>query len=156
LNNREILELFLWMPENSVLDFLPASTSRYKAICMYHSKLTGLWQGFNVQPITLEVGDYILTPDVCIERKSVSDLISSFQSGRLYQQAESMCRQFKSPMLLIEFAAGKSFGLIDRSSLPDGVEQSHIISRLCLLVMHFPKLRILWSRCDQPESARRH
>jgi ERCC4-type nuclease len=28
-----------------------------------------------VEPITLEVGDYILTPDICVERKSISDLI---------------------------------------------------------------------------------
>ena len=31
----------------------------------------------------LQVGDYILTPDVCVERKSVSDLIGSLNSGRL-------------------------------------------------------------------------
>ena len=33
--------------------------------------------------IALQVGDYILTPDVCVERKSVSDLIGSLNSGRL-------------------------------------------------------------------------
>ena len=40
-------------------------------------------RGMNVEPITLEVGDYILTPEMCVERKSVSDLISSLASGRL-------------------------------------------------------------------------
>lgn len=36
-----------------------------------------------VIPATLTVGDYILTPDICVERKSLSDLVSSFNSGRL-------------------------------------------------------------------------
>lgn len=36
-----------------------------------------------VIPATLTVGDYILTPDICIERKSVPDLVQSFNSGRL-------------------------------------------------------------------------
>ena len=30
-----------------------------------------------------KVGDYILTPDICVERKSISDLIGSLNSGRL-------------------------------------------------------------------------
>lgn len=36
-----------------------------------------------VVPATLTVGDYILTPDMCVERKSIPDLIQSFNSGRL-------------------------------------------------------------------------
>ena len=34
-------------------------------------------------PATLTVGDYILTPDICVERKSIPDLLASFSSGRL-------------------------------------------------------------------------
>ena len=41
------------------------------------------------------VGDFILTPDICVERKSIPDLKQSFQSGRLYAQAEAMSRTFK-------------------------------------------------------------
>jgi DNA excision repair protein ERCC-4 len=37
-----------------------------------------------IVPATLTVGDYILTPDICVERKSIPDLVSSFNSGRLY------------------------------------------------------------------------
>jgi DNA excision repair protein ERCC-4 len=36
-----------------------------------------------VIPCTLQVGDYILSPDMCVERKSISDLVQSFSSGRL-------------------------------------------------------------------------
>ena len=36
-----------------------------------------------VIPVTLTIGDYILTPEICVERKSIPDLMSSFNSGRL-------------------------------------------------------------------------
>jgi DNA excision repair protein ERCC-4 len=40
-------------------------------------------EGIQIMPYTLQVGDYILSPDMCVERKSVADLIQSFNSGRL-------------------------------------------------------------------------
>ena len=64
-----------------------------------------------VYKIFLQVGDYILTPDICVERKSISDLIGSLNNGRLYNQAQAMCRFYKRPVLLIEFDAKKPFAL---------------------------------------------
>lgn len=68
-------------------------------------------QGMKILPVTLEVGDYILSPDICVERKSIADLFSSFASGRLYHQAETMSRYYQYPVLLIEFSQDKSFSL---------------------------------------------
>lgn len=59
----------------------------------------------------LQVGDYILTKDICVERKSVSDLIGSLNNGRLYNQCLAMCRTYKRPVLLIEFDPNKPFTL---------------------------------------------
>ena len=39
--------------------------------------------GLQLIPTTLTVADYVLTPDICVERKSIPDLVSSFNSGRL-------------------------------------------------------------------------
>ena len=39
--------------------------------------------GLHLIPTTLTVADYVLTPDICVERKSIPDLVSSFNSGRL-------------------------------------------------------------------------
>ncbi|KAK9449553.1 uncharacterized protein V1518DRAFT_416320 [Limtongia smithiae] len=64
-----------------------------------------------VVPAMLIVGDYILSPDICVERKSVPDLIASFADGRLYTQCESMTKYYKTIVLLIEFAHNKSFAL---------------------------------------------
>ena len=58
-----------------------------------------------------QVGDYILSPDICVERKSVSDLIGSLNNGRLYNQAVAMCRYYQRPVLLIEFDPNKPFTL---------------------------------------------
>lgn len=51
----------------------------------FRSSLPNLLDKANhiVVPLTLTVGDYILTPDICVERKSLSDLVQSFSSGRL-------------------------------------------------------------------------
>jgi ERCC4 domain len=51
----------------------------------FWSTLPNLLHAANLHiiPATLVVGDYILTPDMCVERKSIPDLLSSFNSGRL-------------------------------------------------------------------------
>ena len=46
-------------------------------------------RGLKVDPVTLEVGDYILTPEICVERKSLPDLIHSLNCGRLYNQVKT-------------------------------------------------------------------
>ncbi|XP_051119359.1 DNA repair endonuclease UVH1 isoform X2 [Andrographis paniculata] len=103
-------------------------------------------KGMRVVPVTLEVGDYILSPFICVERKSISDLFLSFSSGRLYHQVEMMSRYYRIPVLLIEFSQDKSFSFQSASEIGDDVTPTSIISKLSLLVLHFPRLRIVWSR----------
>ena len=79
-----------------------------------------------------QVGDYILSPEVCIERKAIPDLISSLSSGRLYTQAEAMLRYYKRPALLIECEESRPFGLINPNEL--GSEISPQVS-------HWPRPR---------------
>lgn len=103
-------------------------------------------KGMRIIPVTLEVGDYILSPLICVERKSIQDLFGSFSSGRLYHQVEMMSRYYRIPVLLIEFSQDKSFSFLTVSDIGDDVLPNSIISKLSLLVLHFPRLRILWSR----------
>ncbi|CAF3459035.1 unnamed protein product [Rotaria socialis] len=121
----------------------------------FRSELPSLiWKrGIDIEPVTLEVGDYILTPEICIERKSVSDLIGSLNNGRLYQQALQMTRFYKKPMLLIEFDQKQAFHLANKQRYNSSSEfSSHdITSKLALLTMHFPKLKILW--CPSPHTS---
>ncbi|KAM4698050.1 DNA repair endonuclease XPF [Rhinophrynus dorsalis] len=107
-------------------------------------------RGIDIEPVTLEVGDYILTPDICVERKSVSDLIGSLNNGRLYTQCVSMTRYYKRPILLIEFDPNKPFSLTSRNSIHQEISVNDITSKITLLTLHFPKLRILW--CPSPHA----
>lgn len=68
-------------------------------------------KGFRIEPVTLEVGDYVLTPNIAVERKSINDLIESLSNGRLYNQVNAMSRSYKYPVLLIEFDQNKPFQL---------------------------------------------
>ncbi|RXI00924.1 hypothetical protein DVH24_001158 [Malus domestica] len=72
----------------------------------------------------------------------------SFTSGRLYHQEETMVRYYRIPILLIEFSQDKSFSfqLQSASDIGDDVTPNSFISKLSWLVLHFPRLRIIWSR----------
>lgn len=102
-------------------------------------------RGIKIEPVTLVVGDYILTPEICIERKSISDLIGSLLSGRLYNQAVSMTRHYAKPMLLIEFDQNKPFCFQGNYYVSKDLKSNDIMAKLQLLTLHFPKLKIVWS-----------
>jgi len=53
-------------------------------MCEFRSTLPSLIHASRsfIISAALAVGDYIITPDNCVERKSVPDLIQSFNSGR--------------------------------------------------------------------------
>lgn len=114
----------------------------------------------------MTVGDYILSPDICVERKSIKDLISSFKDGRLYTQCENMLLYYKNPMVLIEFDQNKSFNLevccpysvldnmgsysIDKTVQPfadltGNIGQHDLQAKLVLLTIAFPKVKLIWS-----------
>ncbi|MEA3325109.1 MAG: DEAD/DEAH box helicase [Euryarchaeota archaeon] len=60
--------------------------------------------GVEVAMRTLEIGDYLLSDRVCVERKTTSDFISSLISGRreLFGQISDLARTFDRPVLIIE------------------------------------------------------
>lgn len=123
----------------------------------FRSSLPSLLHGRSIDtvPCMLTVGDYVLSTDICVERKSVRDLISSFKDGRLYSQAETMLQHYKSPMLLIEFDQNKAFTLEPFADLTlsggsslaslNPNASSDLQSKLVLLTLAFPRLRIIWS-----------
>ncbi|KAL4715488.1 hypothetical protein ACJJTC_009114 [Scirpophaga incertulas] len=102
-------------------------------------------KGINIEPVTITIGDYILTPDICVERKSISDLIGSLNSGRLYTQCTQMCRNYSRPILLIEFDQNKPFNLQGHLVVSTDISGSSIQQKLQLLTIHFPRLKLVWS-----------
>merc|ERR1712085_220379 len=104
--------------------------------------------GMRLAPATLIVGDFILSDIHCVERKSISDLHGSLssKSGRLFNQAEAMVKHYKCPCVLIEFDPNKNFGLQNVNELGNEIRKDSIGSKLTMLTMKFPTLRLLWSR----------
>ncbi|KAJ3000988.1 hypothetical protein HDV02_000057 [Globomyces sp. JEL0801] len=94
-----------------------------------------------IVPCTIEIGDYILSPDLCVERKSLSDLTQSLNSGRLYKQIQAMSLMYKDPILLIEFKQSSTFELV----MSPADKDIDIARKLVLVSIHFPNLRIIWS-----------
>eukprot|EP00050_Salpingoeca_kvevrii_P001990 m.184488 g.184488 ORF g.184488 m.184488 type:complete len:911 (-) comp10509_c0_seq8:183-2915(-) len=103
---------------------------------------------FKLKPMTLLVGDFVLSPDMCVERKSVPDLIQSLASGRLYNQVTAMSRYYSIPILLIEMDENRSnFSLVSSTEYVAGdVDFRNTLSKLVLLTITFPHLRLVWSR----------
>ena len=86
--------------------------------------------GLELDAVTLTVGDFILTPHICIERKSVSDLFQSMNSGRLYNQAAAMCQDYSAAALLIEFTADRAFLLQSAADIKEQMELNNICSKV--------------------------
>ena len=69
--------------------------------------------GINLEIKTLPVGDYIVAPETIVERKSISDLISSVFDGRLFDQCNRMKENFQFPIIIIEGDTNKIEELIE-------------------------------------------
>ena len=51
---------------------------------------------------TMTVGDYQITDDIIIERKTVEDFSKSITDKRLYQQAKELVNNCRKPLMIIE------------------------------------------------------
>lgn len=127
----------------------------------FNASLPGLLfrYGVRVVPVMLSVGDYIISPDICLERKAISDLIASLQNNRLVSQCKKMLQYYKYAVLLIEFDEDQSFSLEPFSErknyrkmnlstthpISSKLSQDEIQMKLAKLVMKFPTLKLIWS-----------
>ncbi len=58
--------------------------------------------GVNIEVKTLEVGDYVISERIAIERKSAEDFVSSLLNNTLFEQISNISRSYQKPVLLIE------------------------------------------------------
>jgi ERCC4-type nuclease len=94
--------------------------------------------GFRVACEYLKIGDYLLSPKLCIERKRVgtNDLRASLTSSRLENQVNQMALCYEEPVLLIECDVWMS----ETQVLPR--PQPGLIANL---LKKYPSLRVVWS-----------
>ncbi|KAH8739031.1 ERCC4 domain-containing protein [Cryptosporidium ryanae] len=104
-------------------------------------------KGIQIIPLTLEIGDYVISRDVCIERKSIKDLISSLNNGRLYTQLQWLTKHYKVPVVLIELENSESLNNRGKqqSFTPLLSNTLDIYNKLILLIRHFPTIKFIWS-----------
>lgn len=50
----------------------------------------------------LKVGDYIVSTETAVERKTVRDLISSIYDGRLFVQCSDLVNHYQKPLLVVQ------------------------------------------------------
>jgi Fanconi anemia group M protein len=55
-----------------------------------------------VKSETLEVGDFVLSDRVVVERKEVDDFASSIIDGRLFEQAAKLNQSYAKPVMIVE------------------------------------------------------
>jgi DNA excision repair protein ERCC-4 len=50
----------------------------------------------------LNVGDYVINPEIAAERKSIADFVSSVYDGRLFAQASALSSSYRKPYIIVE------------------------------------------------------
>jgi ERCC4-type nuclease len=98
--------------------------------------------GCDIVKKKLNVGDFLLSDDVGVERKTTSDFVSSIVSGRLFQQLTHLKENFAKPLLIVE---GEFF--YDAG----GVHENAIRGALASAAMDYG-VPIIWSR-DKADTA---
>jgi len=61
--------------------------------------------GASIEFSLLSVGDYIVSSQTAIERKTIPDLISSIYDGRLFLQCNDLIQYYSKPLIVIEGSA---------------------------------------------------
>ncbi|WP_048146523.1 DEAD/DEAH box helicase [Pyrococcus abyssi] len=64
--------------------------------------------GVKIEVKTLDVGDYIISDEVAIERKSANDFIQSIIDGRLFDQVKRLKDSYPRPVVIVE---GQLYGI---------------------------------------------
>jgi DNA excision repair protein ERCC-4 len=50
----------------------------------------------------LKVGDYVVSSETAVERKTIPDLISSIYDGRLFVQCSDLVKHYQKPLLILQ------------------------------------------------------
>jgi DNA excision repair protein ERCC-4 len=68
----------------------------------------------------LPVGDYIVSPETAVERKTVYDLVHSIYDGRLFVQCSELVKYYAKPLVIIQGDLAKL------QEIPDDVDASKV------------------------------
>lgn len=67
--------------------------------------------GVFIRTKQLEVGDYIVGPEIAVERKTTEDFLNSMIDGRLFGQLKNMAESYQAPLVILEGTPSELFVL---------------------------------------------
>jgi len=113
--------------------------------------------GISLEIKTLPIGDYIVAPETVVERKTISDLVSSVFDGRLFDQCNRLKEHYKFPILLIEGNIDEIEELTENSLVFYGAISSVAID-FKIPVIHTPNAshtsKLLVSMCSRKDASK--
>jgi len=113
--------------------------------------------GINLEIKTLPIGDYIVAPETVVERKTISDLVSSVFDGRLFDQCNRLKEHYQFPILLIEGNIDEIEELTENSLVFYGAISS-IALDFKIPVIHTPNAshtaKLLISMCSRKDASK--
>jgi DNA excision repair protein ERCC-4 len=68
----------------------------------------------------LKVGDYVVSPETAVERKTVRDLVSSIYDGRLFVQCSDLVKHYQKPLLVLQG------NIADLLEIPEDIEDKEV------------------------------
>ena len=80
----------------------------------------------------LQVGDYVVSSETAVERKTVHDLLTSIYDGRLLVQCSQLLEHYAKPVMVIE---GNILNLAESRDYDDNLKISHERIHLVYLAM---------------------
>ncbi|MDH5807138.1 MAG: ERCC4 domain-containing protein [Candidatus Methanomethylicaceae archaeon] len=98
--------------------------------------------GAKIEYANLPVGDYLISEEIIIERKTFNDFINSIIDKRLFEQAKLLSQYYNKPIIIIE----------GRNQIFRNISEEAIRGAMISIIIDF-NLPILWSR-DSLETAK--
>jgi DNA excision repair protein ERCC-4 len=68
----------------------------------------------------LKVGDYVVSPETAVERKTVRDLVSSIYDGRHFVQCSDLVKHYQKPLLVLQG------NIADLLEIPENIEDKEV------------------------------
>jgi DNA excision repair protein ERCC-4 len=68
----------------------------------------------------LKVGDYVVSSETAVERKTIRDLVSSIYDGRLFVQCSDLVKHYQKPLLVVQG------NIADLAEIPEDMEDKDL------------------------------
>lgn len=101
-------------------------------------KVLSEMENISIKVGSLPCGDYIIGPQVAVERKAATDFVISIMEGRIFQQVAKMKLDYERPIVLIEGDVFKTRSKIDNKAIAGAISWINAIEHVSVLMVSDP------------------